>query len=110
MNTPWTVDVLPPLEGRDEYGNDLTGHDVDNPDTQKVYGWAPAGTDETATWRRTVTADLQLFAPPGFRCTSQDAVVVDGVTYTVEGVPEDYTHGPFGWEPGIRVNLTRVEG
>lgn len=108
--TPWTVDVLHPLEGQDEYGNDLDGHDYANPDTQRVYGWSPAGTSEQGGWRTQVTADLQVYAPPGFRCGPQDLVVVDGVRYHVEGDLEDYTHGPFGWTPGVRVNLSKVTG
>lgn len=107
--TPWTVDVLHyGISGQDAYGNDVEGYSA--PDTQEVYGWAPSGTDETGGWRRTVVADLQLYAPRGFRCGPHDQVVVDGVTYDVQGEVEDYTHGPFGHQPGVRVNLTRTAG
>lgn len=111
MNTPWTVDVLHLVEGEDDYGNDVTDHDEDNPDTQAVYGWGPAGTSEEGGWRTQVEADLHLYAPPGFRCGPSDLVrLPDGRTFHVEGELEDFNHGPFGFRPGVRVNLRRTTG
>jgi hypothetical protein len=107
--TPWTVAVLHYLTGvEDEYGNDVEGWS--SPDTQRVYGWGPAGSFEQGGWQRQVTADKSVFAPPAFRCGPHDRVVVDGQTYDVEGEVEDYTHGPFGYGPGVVVNLRRVTG
>jgi hypothetical protein len=31
------------------------------------------------------------------------------VIYEVQGLVEDYNHGPFGFTPGGRVNLRRFE-
>ena len=41
-----------------------------------------------------------------------DRVTVPGerLPFKVEGYPEDYNHGPFGFAPGYRINLVRVEG
>lgn len=111
MNTPYEVDVLHLVEGIDDYGNDLTYHDEDNPDTQPVFGWYPGTTEEVEGRRSTVVADRRLLAPDGFRCGPQDRVrFPDGQVFTVEGEIEDFTRGPFGWRPGVRVNLRRVTG
>jgi hypothetical protein len=107
--TPWTVDVLHYETGaEDEYGNDVEAWSA--PDTQPVHGWGPAGSVEQGGWQRQVVADLQLYAPAGFRVGPHDRVVVDGRTFEVEGDVEDYTKGPFGFRPGLRVNLRKVSG
>jgi hypothetical protein len=108
--TPHTVDVLHyETGGEDEYGNDVETWSP--PDTQRVHGWGPSGTEEDNDGRRRVVADLQLMAPRGFRIGPYDRVVVDGLEYEVEGKVEDYTKGPFGFAgAGIRVNLNRVTG
>jgi hypothetical protein len=107
--TPWTVDVLP-YQGMtpDRLGNETPAWGL--PVTKRVYGWAPAGTDEVNGWRHNVTADLQVYGPPDFTAEPRDRMVVDGRTYEVEGEVEDFGHGPFGFNPGVRVNLRRVEG
>jgi hypothetical protein len=107
LRTRWTVDVVPYIGTvEDAYGNIVDAWDV-TARTERVYGWAPAGTNESNASRHTVTADLELFAPPGFTLDSRDHVRVLGKTYEVEGDVEDYDHGPFGYTPGIRVNLRR---
>ena len=107
MQTRWTVDVLPYIGTVDnEYGNTVDAWATE-PVTKAVYGWAPAGTNESNASRHTVTADLELFAPPGFTLDSRDHVRILGQTYEVQGDVEDFNHGPFGWAPGVRVNLRR---
>jgi hypothetical protein len=109
LPTPWTVDILP-YQGMtpDRFGNETPTWGLPVP--KRVYGWAPAGTDEVNGWRHDVTADLQVYAPPDFTAGPRDRVVVDGRTYEVEGEVEDFGHGPFSFNPGVRVNLRRVEG
>lgn len=109
MQTPWTVEVLPwQSDGYDSYGNPIEGYG--DPVSESVYGWAPGGVTELTGWQSQVTADLQLYAPADFTVGPRDRVRVAGVTYDVEGVVEDFNHGPFGFTPGVRVNLTRVSG
>lgn len=76
----------------------------------EVFGWASPGADseirDTATG---VRRDLDLYAPTGFT-RPRDRVTVDGVLYECVGWPEDYTHSPFGFEAGYRINLKRLEG
>lgn len=110
----WSVQVLP-YEGttEDRFGNETKTWDEDNPRTEMVYGWAPpartTASTETNTWRDAVTADLSVYAPPSFTVDPLDRMVVDGKTYEVDGEVEDYNHGPFGFTPGVVVNLKRAE-
>jgi hypothetical protein len=53
-----------------------------------------------------VVVTLELFAPAR-PVGDRDRFVVNGATYEVVGDPEDYDHGPFGFAPGMVVNLTR---
>ena len=52
---------------------------------------------------------LSLYAATGF-ARPGDHVVIDGETYEAIGYPEDFTHGPFGFPAGYRINLQRTEG
>ena len=109
MQATQTVEVIPyETTGLDSYGNPVEGYGA--PVETLVYGWAPGGSQELTGWQSQVTADLALYAPADFTVGSRDRVRVLGETYDVEGVVEDFNHGPFGWAPGVRVNLRRVEG
>jgi hypothetical protein len=107
LPTRWTVDVLPYIGTvEDEYGNTVDAWET-IPTVTPVYGWAPAGTNESNASRHTVTADLELLAPPDFTLDPRDHVRILGQTYEVQGAVEDFNHGPFGYAPGVRVNLRR---
>lgn len=81
-----------------------------DPVVVEVFGWAPPSPDTEIRDIGTGTRrDLDLYAPTGFT-RPRDRVTVDGVLYECVGWPEDYTHGPFGFEAGYRINLKRVEG
>lgn len=109
MDARWVIDVLPYVgTAEDEYGNTVDAWET-TPVKRSVFGWAPAGTNEETASRQTVTADLQLFAPSGFTLDPRDHVRILGQTYQVEGIVEDYDHGPFGYTPGCRVNLRRFQ-
>lgn len=107
MDALWPVDVLPYVgEAEDSHGNPVdTWATV--PVRRFVYGWAPAGTNEDNASRHTVVSDLELFAPPEFTLDPRDRVRILGQTYEVQGGVEDFNHGPFGYAPGVRVNLRR---
>lgn len=106
--TPWVVTVLPYTGGEpDDYGNATATYGDGL--LFSVYGWAPVGADEVTTGRDVAAADLALYAPSGFRCNPRDRVRIDGLTYEVTGPMEDYGRGPFGFSPGVRVNLRRTE-
>lgn len=109
MQTPWTVDVLAYIGTvEDEYGNTVDAWQ-DLPDPMPVYGWAPAGTNEATASRDTVTADVELYAPSDFTVNTKDRIRILGQTYDVQGGVESFDYGPFGFTPGVRVNLRRFE-
>lgn len=109
--TPWTVELERFVAGDpdhpDDYGNASDGYEPAR--TEPVYGWAPVATDEVNGSRNLSTADLALYAPPGFSCSARDRVTLEGRTYEVQGEVEDFGKGPFGFVPGVRVALTRSE-
>ena len=107
MQTPWSVDVVPYIGTvENEYGNTVDAW-ATIPVPTPVYGWAPAGTNESTASRQTVTADLELYAPSDFVVDPRDRIRILGKTYEVQGDVEDFDHGPFGFTPGVRVNLRR---
>jgi hypothetical protein len=104
--TPWTVQHEKYLGGtNDSHGNlvDVWASPVDH----KVYGWsAPRSAERETAGVEAEVVLLQVFSPH-FAVGPQDRMTVDGVSYEVVGYPEDYGHGPFGFDPGMIVNLTR---
>ncbi|EME14805.1 hypothetical protein [Rhodococcus triatomae] len=105
-----TVDLLTTTAaGEDEFGLPIeTGTQST---TYKVYGWAPVRSDEPRlAGRDAVTVEVELFAPATFPAQPHDRVLLGGRLFEVIGHAEDYNHGPFGFQPGLVVNLRRVEG
>lgn len=82
------------------------------PVTVPIYGWAPSGMEQGADgMRRPVAWDVDVYAPLGVEGNPRAKWVLDdGRTYEQVGYPEDFTHGPFGFSPGLRINLKRIEG
>lgn len=98
--------------GKDSHGNPTTTWD--DPVPHAVYGWAPPSTGTSAepfeAGRNAVITHLKVYAPATLKPAPQDRIDVDGTTYEVIGLAEDYTTGPFDWAPGVVIDLTRVEG
>jgi len=97
--------------GADAHGNALGffAAPVDMP----VYGWGPPSVlpvVENNAGRHQVQKRLDLFAPPGTTVGHNDQIIVDGTTYEVLGDGEDYTTGPFSYQPGILIKLRSSEG
>lgn len=93
-------------DGTDPHGNPVP---VYAPEEAKVHGWAAPAPEERTNER--VVIDMRLFAPAGTVVDSRDRFTLgDGHTYEVQGPVQDYSFGPFGWRPGVVVNLLRVEG
>lgn len=78
----------------------------------KVMGWAPATSTEPQVGR--VEHDIDLFCTPGTACRPNDVVDLpldrSLGRFEVVGYPLDWTKGPFGFTPGMVVQLRRVEG
>lgn len=79
---------------------------------QEVYGWStPSTTEPKLAGHDRVTVDIELLAPPEFTVGPHDLVDLPGEgQFEVIGYPEDFTKGPFGFQPGVVVNLRKVEG
>ena len=70
----------------------------------------PASTGEVTDPTRTaVTTRWNLFAPPGADLLPSDRVDVDGVTYEIDGDPQDWS-APGGRLDHIAAALVRVDG
>lgn len=101
--------------GTDAEGNPATTYtpDLDEAGTVvKVMGWAPATSTEPQIGR--VEYDIDLYCPPGTVCKPNDVVDLpldrSVGRFEVVGYPLDWTKGPFGFTPGMVVQLRRVEG
>lgn len=75
-----------------------------------VYGYGPRSDSNSAEPGGTqVITGLTVLAPM-FAVDPRDRFVVAGKTYEVVGEVGEWDSGPFGYEPGMTVNLKRVEG
>ena len=113
MRARLSVGIRTHQEGSaDEFGDPVESWS--DPVGAPVYGWGPAavGTDMEpfSANRDVVTWDVDLYVPPEFTCGPHDRIVILGVEYEVEGPVQDFSHGPFGFQPGNRLRLSRVEG
>lgn len=76
-----------------------------------VYAIAPTTSNEPDPSRTAVVTGYTLLAPPdGEPVTPLDRFVLDGVEWEVVGEIADWTRGPFGFRPGVSINLTRAAG
>ena len=94
----------------DPYGDSVEswGAPVDVP----VLGWVSPSADGTPfeQSRSAIVRDLDLYAPPETPSAPRDRWLIYGTLYEQVGHAEDFTHGPFGFAAGLRINLKRVEG
>ena len=106
--------------------NDL-GNEVEaweDPVEIDVYGWGPpqmqAPKEVLVGTTRYVVA-VELMVPPGVFVKDNDRIQLGSIAetsaspddyewYRVVGPIEDYTHNPFGWNPGSVINLVAVKG
>lgn len=120
--TPWTVGWHSSTAG-DEDAEGNAGEstytpelgDKDNPvdgAPVKVIAWAPATSTEPQLGR--VEYDIDLYCVPGTVGKPNDVVDLpldrSVGRFEVVGWPLDWTKGPFGFTPGMVVQLRRVEG
>jgi len=77
----------------------------------RVYGWStPTSTEPKLAGHDRVIVDVELLVPPGFPAGPHDLIDLPDGQYEVLGQPEDYNNGPFGFTPGLVVNLRRTTG
>jgi hypothetical protein len=120
--TPWTAGWHTATAGTDAHNNPTnTTHtpelvdDDNNPvdgTPVKVMCWAPAESVEPGI--NQVVYDLDLYCPPGTVVNPDDVVDLpldrSVGRFEVVGWPKDFTKGPFGFTPGMVVQLRRAEG
>lgn len=97
------------VTGQDAYGNDVFADTTVTVDAV----FAPGGSTELAVGQEQVTTQPTLYLPAPAP-TALDEVSVNGVTYQVDGTPQDWSVGsPFtGWVPNfpVVVHLKVVSG
>lgn len=104
-----TLEVKRQTEVEDPFGNIVSSWS--DPEPVKVYGWEVPTTDEpNLAGHDRVIVDLLVLTPPSAAIGAHDRVVVMGREFEVIGEVEDAGNGPFGFDPGARVKLRRVEG
>lgn len=103
------VDVQPfsPGTERDEYGNSI---DTWGPrETRMAFcWWNPSSTEPGIFGRDAIDADVAVLAP--WTCDARDRVWIGEQQFEIAGTPNDWNHGPFGWQPGYQINLKAVTG
>lgn len=110
MRAGVTITHLPYTEGvKDAHGNPVESWGP--PRELSVFAVYPTSSTEPDNANRTtlVSTGLSVLAPP-MEIDPRDRFVWQGETWEVVGWPKDWTHGPFGWTPGIEISLRRTEG
>lgn len=70
--------------------------------------WDRFASEQTDPTRPPVLVGLSI-AGPRVAINSDDRIVRAGITYEVDGPPQENTVSPFtGWDPGIVVNVKRA--
>lgn len=110
MPTPWTVTHRRwETTGADAQGND-TGTWTDSP--APAYGWeVVSSVEEHDGHAARASTRIRLYAP-SFPVSDRDVIILPGDDreWLVDGEPQDWCHGPFGWRPGIVVALAHTKG
>lgn len=114
----------------DPYGNP---EEVFTVSWVRVFAWWVPDVEENVTAGRAGSiADIRFLAPAGTVVDDRDEFLVPGMSGDVSGLADgdvltradlirlrsarvvgevqDWCHGPFGWAPGVQVNLRFVEG
>ena len=90
---------------------DARGNDTWTPTTTTVTGAYNPGTSvELVQGQDLLTVQPSVYLPPGTVVSAIDAVQVAGLTYEVDGSPNEMTSPWTGKDFGIVVKLKRVTG
>lgn len=111
MQIAHTVTVYRRTEGAtDARGNEVVTYAPGG--AQGIYAAAPGANEPLDQQARPEgeRIDWTLYAPPSLRVEAGDRVEFAGHLYNVSGTPKDWSSGPWGWDAGKTVELTRVEG
>jgi hypothetical protein len=98
----------------DRYNVPATVHTPakDQPGTPyKVFGWTKTSNADPSKLVGMIpiaNVDVDLYAPPGFPASLYDLIDLPDGQYEVVGAPKNDNYGPFGYEPGVVVQLRRI--
>lgn len=65
---------------------------------------------EQVQGRNSGTERVPVYLEPGTDVSRVDAVIINGETWEITGVPTRYVHALTGWRPGVEINCQRVTG
>lgn len=68
----------------------------------------PGTSVESLGGRDLLTVQPAVYLPAGTSIAAVDAVEVRGLTYEVDGSPNDWVNPFTGWNPGVEVRLRRA--
>lgn len=106
--TPFTVEHSRPVPaGENALGQVITEAVTES---RPVCGWSPEKSEdgaEPALAGRVIT-EVNLLTPDGDWRDGDTVTLPDGRLFVVVGDPEDNNAGPFGFAPGYKVLLRRV--
>lgn len=97
----------------DPYSNEVIETDWTTPTTLDIEGCAfnPGTSSEPVeVGRNAVITKPEVYAPASSDVLAGDRLVVRGVTYEVDGHPQDWRSPFTGWQPGLVVVLKVVDG
>lgn len=111
LPTPYTVGHRRWVEGEENPHGYTEGHHGDAVDLA-VHAIAPGPSQESiAAGRNPTEIAWTIYAPAGTTANSADLFVVDGLEYEVDGMPRDYTRGPWpNPVAGVTIELKRQGG
>lgn len=109
-------------DAKDDNGNEV--EDWEPPVQKDAYGWGPPQLQtpkEVIVGTARYVVAVEMMVPPGFVLKDKDRVILCSIdefvadttkwdVYRVIGPTEDYSHNPFGWNPGNVINLQAVQG
>lgn len=110
--TPWTITRYPCIPGDDDgLGNEEPTFGP--PVTQRIQGYyMPSVYEQLGQYVSREIVDVLMFVPPDFVGGPRDQYSIPGQPGKFEqiGHVRDYTKGPYGFKPGMLVELKRVTG
>lgn len=106
------VEVLAATTSTDEYHNEVEDWtDPETVDSDPRAGVEPRpSTFENTDSRNAITDGYTLYLRPGVTVTALNRVRVRGEIWQVQGPPAVWRSPLTGWEPGVVVQVGRVDG
>ncbi|QIS16494.1 hypothetical protein [Nocardia arthritidis] len=116
--TPYTVQTRRFRQGPEKDPRGSLVKKWDAPAVQPVIAIGPKErfTEPAVSGYDRVVIRREIFVPPEFIAGPWDKLIIPAhrnepeLEYEVQGYPEDYNDGPWAFQPGLVVRVTRAEG